>query len=145
MGFQQYCSVVAFCSLFVVLHPCTLLNIVLKNKNTSSMCWDFDVLVFLHVVCVDVVVCLDGLGLKKEFVIFRLSDGIRLSNDVTFLFLFSIPKGPIVSLKFFPLFAFVPTFALMSCPNMMFDFGGRWFSSKLRVELKFLYSLLSTG
>ena len=41
---------------FVVLHPCTLLNIVFEHKKTPSMCWDFDVLVFLHVVCVDVAV-----------------------------------------------------------------------------------------
>ena len=79
---------------FVVLHPCTLLNIVFEHKKTPSMCWDFDVLVFLHVVCVDVAVWLDGLGLKKEFVTFRLSDVSRLSSDVPFLFLFSIPKGP---------------------------------------------------
>ena len=106
----------------MVLHPCTLLNIVFEHKKTSSMCWDFDALVFLHVVCVDVAVWLEGLGLKKEFVTFRLSDASRLSSDVPFLFLFSIPKGPIVSLKFCPLFAFVPVFALMSCPSMMFDF-----------------------
>jgi hypothetical protein len=42
--------------LFVVLQPCTLLNIVFQHEKMSSMCWDFDVLVFLHVVCVDVAV-----------------------------------------------------------------------------------------
>ncbi len=41
---------------FVVLHPCTLLNIVFEHEKTSSMCRDFDVLVFLHVVCIDVAV-----------------------------------------------------------------------------------------
>ncbi len=106
----------------VVLHPCTLLNILFEHEKTSSMCCDFDVLVFLHVVCVDVAVWLEGLGLKKEFVTFRLSDASRLSRDVPFLFLFLILKGPIVSLKFCPLFAFVPMFALMSCPSMVFDF-----------------------
>ncbi len=60
--------------------------------------------------------------MKKEFVTFRLSDVSRLSSDVPFLFLFLIPKGPIVSLKFSPLFTFVPIFALMLCPSMIFNF-----------------------
>ena len=106
----------------MVLHPCTLLNNLFEHEKTSSMCWDFDALVFLHVVCVDVAVRHEGLGLKKEFVTFRLSDASRLSSDVPFLFLFSIPKGPIVFLKFCSLFAFVPMFALMSCPSMIFYF-----------------------
>ena len=48
----------------MVLQPCTLLNSVFEHEKTSSMCWDFDALVFLHVVCVDVAVRFEGLGLK---------------------------------------------------------------------------------
>jgi hypothetical protein len=41
------------------------------------MCWDFDALGFLHVVCVVVAARFESLGLKKELVIFMLRDAIR--------------------------------------------------------------------
>jgi hypothetical protein len=34
------------------------------------MCWDFDALGFLHVVCIIVALRFEGLGMKKVFVIF---------------------------------------------------------------------------
>ncbi len=46
------------------------------------MCWDFDALGFLHVVCVVVASRFEGLGLKKEFVVFILSDAIRFISMV---------------------------------------------------------------
>jgi hypothetical protein len=56
------------------------------------MCWDVDALVgFLHVVCVVVASRFEGLGLKKELVIFMLSDAIRFVSEMPFLFLFSMP------------------------------------------------------
>ncbi len=105
------------------LHPCTLLKKVFEHENTSSMCWDFDALGFLHVVCVVVALRFKGLGLKKEVAIFILSDAIRFISEVPFLFLFSMPQAPIISLRCCPLFVLVPTFALMSCPRMMFVSG----------------------
>jgi hypothetical protein len=145
VDFQYYHREITFCSFFVGLHSCTLLKVVFEHENTSSMCWDFDALGFLHVVCVVVASRFEGLGLKKELVIFMLSDVIRFISEVPFLFLFSIPLAPIVSLKCCPLFALVPTFALMSCLRMMFVSGGRCVNIELRVELKILNSMLLTG
>ena len=73
------------------LHPCTLLKKVIEHEKTSSMCWDFDALGFLHVVCVVVASGSEGLGLKKELVIFMLCDAIRFISEMPFLFLFSMP------------------------------------------------------
>jgi hypothetical protein len=57
------------------------------------MCWDFDALGFLHVdvVCIVVASRFEGLGLKKNFVIFMLSGAIRFISEMLFLFLFSMP------------------------------------------------------
>jgi hypothetical protein len=85
------------------------------------------------------------LGLKKEFVIFRLSNTIRFIRDVPFLFLVLIPKAPIVSLKCCLLFALVPTIAFMSCPRIFFVSGVNWVNIELSVTLKILYSLFLTG
>ncbi len=73
------------------LHPYTLLKKVFKHKKTSSMHWDFDALGFLHVVCIVVALRFEGLGLKKELVIFMLSDAIRFISNSPFLFLLSMP------------------------------------------------------
>jgi hypothetical protein len=61
------------------------------TENTSSMCCDLDAFVFLHVVCVVVGDEEDARFWKKELVIF-------FSIDVPFLFLFSMPYLPNVSL-----------------------------------------------
>ena len=73
------------------------------------------------------------------------SDAIRLSREVPFLLRFSIPCGPSVPLWIRPVPAFVPTFAFMSCPIMMFRLAGMAPSVEARSVLKDSYSSLSTG
>ncbi len=50
--------------------------------------------------CVVVASRVEGLGLKKEFVIFMLSDAIRFISEVPFLFLLCINIKLRVMLKF---------------------------------------------
>ncbi len=95
--------------------------------------------------CIVVASRCEGLGLKKEFVIFMLSGAIRFISEVPILFLFSMSYAPIVLLRCCPLFALVTLFVLMSCPRMMFIPGGSCVSIELRIVLKFSNSMLSTG
>ena len=83
---------------FVVWQSLTRLNMLDDTENTSSMCCDLDAFVFLHVMCVVVGDEEDARFWKKELVIFISSDASKFSIDVPFLFLFSMPYLPNVSL-----------------------------------------------
>ncbi len=72
-----------------------------------------------------------------------LSDAIRFISEVPFFV--SVFNAIGSFLRCCPLFDLVPTFALMPCPRMMFVSGGNCVSIELRIVLKFLSSMLSTG
>ncbi len=68
---------ITFCSFFCGVASLYSVEKGIEHENTSSMCWDFDALGFFHVVCFVVALRFEGLRLKKDFVIFMLSDAIR--------------------------------------------------------------------